>query len=160
MISATLGLALLLTIGQQTSWALHVLPAEILMSLGLGFVFVPLSSTALVGVGEHDAGVASALLNTTQQVGGSLGTALLNTLYAGAVSTYIAGHLHGGQSPRSLQLLAFIHGYHVAFAVGAALLATAAVVIAVLVSARKDDLPAEPLAAPPNRDHASLVAKP
>jgi len=146
MISATAGLALLLTIGQQTAWVTHVLPAEILMSLGLGFVFVPLSSTALVGVGEHDAGVASALLNTTQQVGGSLGTALLNTLYAGAVSTYITTHLHAGQDAHALQLPAFIHGYHVAFAVGAALLAAAAIAVAVLVRARKDDLPAEPAA--------------
>ena len=54
----------------------HVLPPEILVSLGMGMTFVPMSSTALVGVEPKDAGVASALVNTTQQVGGSLGTAL------------------------------------------------------------------------------------
>ena len=53
-------------------------------------MFIPASSTALLGVGHHDAGVASAVLNTSQQIGGSLGTALLNTLFAGAVTAYFA----------------------------------------------------------------------
>ena len=63
-----------------------MLPAEIVVSFGLGLVFVPLSSTALIGVAPHDAGVASALVNATQQVGGSLGTALLNTIAASATA--------------------------------------------------------------------------
>ena len=67
-----------------------MLPAELLMSVGLAGVFIPASSTALIGVGHHDAGVASAVLNTSQQIGGSLGTALLNTLFAGAVTSYLA----------------------------------------------------------------------
>ena len=67
----------------------HVLPGELLMSVGLALVFVPLSSLALTGVDDDDAGVASAVLNSTQQIGGSLGTALLNTFYASAVTAYI-----------------------------------------------------------------------
>ena len=62
----------------------------IVMSIGLAAVFIPAASTALIGVGHHDAGVASAVLNTAQQIGGSLGTALLNTLFAAAVTAYLA----------------------------------------------------------------------
>lgn len=58
-----------------------VLPAMIVMGAGLGLLFVPLSSVALTGVRPADAGVASALLNATQQIGGAVGVALLNTLY-------------------------------------------------------------------------------
>src|SRR5690242_11763346 len=79
---AVVGMLILTTIGQHTAYWSHVLPAELLMSIGLAGVFIPASSTALFGVGSHDAGVASALLNTSQQIGGSLGTALLNTLFA------------------------------------------------------------------------------
>ena len=79
-------------IGVDTAYVTHVLPSEIIMSIGMGFVFVPLASTALIGVGNHDAGVASALVNTTQQIGGSLGTALLNT-----IATIGDGGVHRGE---------------------------------------------------------------
>ena len=70
--------------------------------------------------------MASALLNTAQQVGGSLGTALLNTLFAGAVTAYLADNLREpGATPQQLAPLAFVHGYHVAFFWGAVLLAAA-----------------------------------
>ena len=78
-----------------------MLPAEIVMSLGMGFAFVALSSTALIGVDDRDAGVASALVNTTQQVGGSLGTALLNTIAATATVHYIRDHGAGSAAGRS-----------------------------------------------------------
>ena len=74
-----MGMAGLLWFTQLTatsSFVEHALGAEILTSLGMGLAFVPMSSTALVGVDPSDAGVASALVNTTQQVGSSLGTAL------------------------------------------------------------------------------------
>jgi EmrB/QacA subfamily drug resistance transporter len=138
---ATIGLVYLIALSDQSSWLTHVLPSEILMSVGMALVFVPLSSLALVGVEERDAGVASAMLNTTQQIGGSLGTALLNTLYASAVTSYLATHLPGKGGAQQLQLTAFIHGYRVAFAVGAGLLAVALLTIIVLVNAKKDDVP-------------------
>jgi hypothetical protein len=69
------------------------------MSLGVGFAFVALSSTALSGISARDAGVASALVNTTQQVGGSLGTALLNTIAASVTASYIAAHGAGAAAP-------------------------------------------------------------
>jgi len=115
------------------------------MSLGMAAVFVPASSTALVGIDPHDAGVGSALLNTTQQIGGSLGTALLNTLYAGAVTSYLVAH--AGLNPQAAQADALLHGYRVAFFWGGMLLAAALLVAVVFVNAKKDDLPVDPAAA-------------
>jgi hypothetical protein len=111
------------------------------MSVGLAAVFIPASSTALVGVGAHDAGVASALLNTTQQIGGSLGTALLNTLYASAVTGYLAERVTRPADVARLQPDALVHGYHVAFFWGAVLLAAALAVVVVFINANKDDIP-------------------
>ena len=78
---------LLTQIDQDTAYWSLVLPSELLLSIGMACVFIPASNTALVAVGSHDAGVASAVLNTSQQIGGSLGTALLNTLFAAALVT-------------------------------------------------------------------------
>ena len=133
---STLGLLYLTQISPTTSWVSHVLPAELLMSLGMGLVFVPLASTALIGVSGHDAGVASALVNTTQQIGGSLGTALLNTIYTTAVTGYFASH---ALTP-AVQRAGLVHGYTVAFAWGAALLAAALVVVFVLVRAGRESV--------------------
>ncbi|SNQ51920.1 Puromycin resistance protein pur8 [Frankia canadensis] len=140
---AAVGMALLLSIGIDTGYASHVLPSELLISFGMGLSFVPLSSLALVGVAPHDAGVASALVNTTQQIGGSLGTALLNTVYATAVTNYIADHGTGARALDQSQ----IEGYTTAFLWGAVLIAAAAVVIVVLIRAGRDTTPA-PDAAP------------
>ena len=127
------GLAWLTQIGVATSYWTHVLPPEILMSVGLGLAFPALSSTALVNVRNQDSGVASALVNTAQQVGGSLGTALLNTVAATATATYIAAH--GPVFARA----GLVHGYSVAFAIGAGILAAAAIVSAVLVTAGRQE---------------------
>ncbi len=143
-ISATVGLLLFTLISDTSSWLTHVLPGELLMSVGLGLVFVPLSNLALVGVADHDAGVASAMLNTSQQIGGSLGTALLSTFYASTVTSYLADNVKSPADVPRLTPLAFIEGYHVAFYIGAGLLAAAAVVIIVSINARRDDLPTEP----------------
>ncbi len=94
LLLGAVGLAWFTQIGVHTSYVTHVLPAELMVSIGLGFAFVPFSSTALIGVAPHDAGVASALVNATQQVGGSLGTALLNTVAASATASYLLAH-HG-----------------------------------------------------------------
>jgi len=142
---AVVGMLLLTLIDQDTAYWSHVLPAELLMSIGLAAVFIPASSTALFGVESHDAGVASALLNTSQQIGGSLGTALLNTLFAGAVTAYLSDHVRSPADVKELAPLAFIHGYHVAFFWGAMLLAAGFMVALLVVNARKEDVPAEPL---------------
>jgi EmrB/QacA subfamily drug resistance transporter len=137
LLLAAVGMLWLTRIGVTSSYVTEVLPAEVVISLGLAAVFVPASSTALVGVSEQDSGVASAVLNTAQQVGGSLGLALLSTFYASSVTGYLAEN--PGESPAA----AFVHGYHVAFVWGAGFLALALLLGAVLVSARKDDLPAD-----------------
>jgi len=134
--AAALGLLWLSRITPSTSYLAHVLPAELLMSLGMGTAFVPMSSTALYRVDPHDAGVASATLNTSQQIGGSLGTALLNTLAASATVTYIATHAHTPSNAVAAQ----VHGYSVGFLVGAGFLVVAALSAFFLVNATKEDL--------------------
>ncbi|MBD8606325.1 MFS transporter [Aeromicrobium sp. CFBP 8757] len=142
LVSASIGMLLLTQITADTSYWTHVLPPLLLMSIGMAAVFIPASSTALVGVGSHDAGVASALLNTSQQVGGSLGTALLNTLYAGAVTSYLADNVGSG-SQRQVASDALLSGYHTAFFWGAMMLVLALVTAVTLINAKKDDIPAE-----------------
>ena len=144
LVMAVLGMLLLTQITQDTAYWSHVLPAELLMSIGLAGVFIPASSTALIGVGHHDAGVASAVLNTSQQIGGALGTALLNTLFAGAVTAYFTDHpVTDPSKAKEASNLAFLHGYHVSFFWGAVLLACALVTALVFINARKEDVPTE-----------------
>jgi len=128
---AAVGMALFTQISVHSGYLSHVLPAEIVMSLGMGFAFVALSSTALVGVDERDAGVASALVNTTQQVGGSLGTALLNTIAASATVHYVAGHGAGSLG------VATVHGYTVAFTWGLGALILAAALALLLLTKQR-----------------------
>lgn len=134
------GMLLLTRIGLDTGFWTHVFPAELIISFGIGVVFGPMSNTALVGVADHDAGVASALINTTQQIGGSLGTALLNTIFTSVVAGYIVDHASASTSPAQLQGVAVVHGYTVAFWVSAAVLAVAAVIALVLVKASRAEV--------------------
>jgi EmrB/QacA subfamily drug resistance transporter len=144
LVMAVAGMLWLTTIDQSSAYWSHVLISELLMSFGLAGVFIPASSMALYGVEPHDAGVASAVLNTSQQIGGSLGTALLNTLFAGAVTSYFVAHPPTSAAQgRQILPLAFIHGYHVSFFWGAVMLALALVTAAVMVNARKQDVPTE-----------------
>jgi hypothetical protein len=99
-----------------------VLPAEVIVSLGMGLAFVAMSSTALIGVHPEDAGVASALVNATQQTGGSMGAALINTIATTATASYLVAH---GTSPAA-QAAGAIHGYTTAFTFSAIVLAAAA----------------------------------
>jgi hypothetical protein len=126
-------------VGVDTAFLSHVLPAEIITSLGLGIAFVPLTSTALVGVEPRDAGVASALVNTTQQVGGSLGTALLNTIAATAAANYVARH----GSSTVTEAVGLVHGYTTAFTISAVFLGLSAVAALFLVRARREDVVGE-----------------
>jgi EmrB/QacA subfamily drug resistance transporter len=132
------GLVWFTRLGVDSTYLGLVLPAEVMVSLGMGMAFVPMSSTALVGVEPKHAGVASALVNTTQQVGGSLGTALLNTLAATAATTYLATHAKNAVVARA----AAVHGYTTAFTVSAVLLAAAAVVAGLLVQSSRHQVAA------------------
>ena len=140
---AIAGMLLLLRTTPDSSYVTTVLPAITIMSLGMAAVFIPASSTALVGVGKHDAGVASALLNTSQQVGGSLGLALLSTFAISATASKLTDLAGGGDPTQGMLATAQVAGYHVAYLGGAALMFVALVAAAALISAKKDDLPTE-----------------
>ena len=129
------GLFWLTDLKLDSSYPAMIMPAMILLAHGMGCVFVPLANTALTGVAEHDAGVASAMVNTTQQIGGSLGVALLNTFFTTATATYIGAHISSLGQVKA-EALGAIHGYNVAFMVSAGLLAASAVVIFLFI--RKD----------------------
>jgi predicted MFS family arabinose efflux permease len=143
LVMAIAGMLMLTQIDAHTAYATHVLPAQLLMSVGLAGVFIPASTVALLGAGHHDAGVASAVLNSSQQIGGSLGTGLLNTVFAGAVTSYFAVHLRNPADAKAMTPNALIHGYHVAFLWGAGLLGAALVTALLLINAKKEDVPAD-----------------
>ena len=120
MLAAAAGLAWLTRIGVHSSYAADVLPALLLTSAGLGFVMSPSMNTGTAGVVPSDAGAASAMVNTGQQVGGSIGTSLLNTMAASAAASYLASHLSrrqliGGHPAPALAALAQVHSYTTAF---------------------------------------------
>ncbi|MSW73859.1 MAG: DHA2 family efflux MFS transporter permease subunit [Actinobacteria bacterium] len=135
LVFAGIGLLLLTRITPDTAYASHVLPALLIMSSGMALVFIPLTTTSLHAVGNHDTGVASAMINTSQQIGGSLGTALLNTVAATATTTYIAANQALGDT---VQLFGITHGFTVAFKVSAALLFTGAVVLFFFINIGKE----------------------
>jgi EmrB/QacA subfamily drug resistance transporter len=124
--SAVLGMLWLTQLPADSAYLTHVVPSMLLISLGMGHVFVPLSSTALLGVPNHDAGAASALVNTMQQVGGSLGIAFLNTIATSATTSY--AETHGG-----LTAAATVHGFTSAFAVGVGIMTAALIVVVTLI---------------------------
>jgi EmrB/QacA subfamily drug resistance transporter len=137
---AALGLFLFSTLDIHSSFISIVLPAEIIVSLGMGLSFVAMSSTSLFGVADEDAGVASALVNSTQQTGSSLGAALINTIATSATVSYIAAH---GHSPSALAA-GSIHGYTTAFTFAAIVLACAAAVAFALVRTPKAAVSEQP----------------
>jgi EmrB/QacA subfamily drug resistance transporter len=118
---AAIGLAIFTRLQPNSEYLLHILPAELVVSVGMGTAFVPLNSTALIGVAPSDAGVASAVVNTTQQTGASLGVSLLNTVAATATAGYLASHHAAG----AMQAAA-VHGYTTAFTISAILVGVAA----------------------------------
>jgi EmrB/QacA subfamily drug resistance transporter len=137
LLASAAGLLLLTRITPQTAYVTHVLPSLIIMSSGMALVFIPLTSTSLHAVSNHDSGVASAMVNTSQQIGGSLGTALLNTIAATASTSYIASHQSLGKLAVPFGL---VHGFTQSFKVGALLLTLGAVFLAIFINVGKDSL--------------------
>jgi len=135
LLIAAVGMAILSGVDVHGSYPSHVLPGELLLGLGMGCLFVPAMSTATSGVGPRDAGVASATANTAQQIGASLGVALLNTLAANATSAYLESH-HG---QRYAHVEALVHGYAVATLWASGILVAAAVLAAILINAGKPE---------------------
>ncbi|MDO8645354.1 MAG: MFS transporter [Candidatus Planktophila sp.] len=135
LIASSVGLLFLARITPDTSYVSYVLPALLIMSSGIALVFIPLTSTSLHNVGNHDTGVASAMVNTSQQIGGSLGTALLNTVAATATATFAAANTSLGENA---QAYALTHGFTVAFKFSAAFLFIGAVVLFFFINIGKD----------------------
>ncbi len=122
MILAVLGMLLFARMPVDGSWLADVLPGMVLSSLGMGAVFMPLTLVATTGLRDADQGLASGLFNTSQQVGGALGLAILTTI--------AAGRTHGS-SPAAL-----VHGFHYAFAGAAGFVAVSLVVLLGLLRKR------------------------
>jgi MFS family permease len=137
LIAAGFGLLALSRITPETSYTTHVLPSLLIMSSGMALVFIPLTSTSLHGVSSHDTGVASAMLNTSQQIGGSLGTALLNTVAATAATTFAAANTQLGDK---VMPFAMTHGFTIAFKFSAVLLFIGAVVLFFFINIGKESL--------------------
>jgi MFS family permease len=112
-----------------TDYLSRILPAEVLLGAGIGCVMVPAISLATSGVDPRDAGVASATVNTAQQVGASLGTALLNTLATATTAVYLAA------TPTASRPEALAHGYATAAGYGALILLASAVLAATFITA-------------------------
>ena len=132
---AAIGMLLLSRITPETAYVSHVLPSLFIISSGMALVFIPISTTSLHNVGSHDAGVASAMINTSQQIGGSLGTALLNTIAATATTNYIKTNTSLGAK---VQPFGMVHGFSVAFQVGALMLLIGAIVLIAFINIGKD----------------------
>ena len=124
-------------LGAHTGYVAGVLGPLVLTGVGLGMVIAPSINTGTFGVAPQDAGVASASVTVGQQLGASIGTSLLNTIFASAVTSYIAAHLasaraHGLIGRQALAGLALAHGYDTAFWWTAGILAGGSVAAALL----------------------------
>ncbi|MFD5509945.1 MFS transporter [Streptomyces sp. NPDC127051] len=112
---AATGMLLLTQLEVGSSYPALILPAQLLLGLGMGTAFMPAMSLATHGVNPADAGVASAMVNTSQQVGGAIGTALLNTIAASATTAYLTDHAAeaaaGGPAAKLIQAQAMVEGY-------------------------------------------------
>ncbi len=136
----TLGIIAMILFTRLTpggSYVSQVLPGLIVIGLGMGCIFAPAFGTATLGVGRQEAGIASAMVNTSQQVGGSVGTALLSTLFASSAASYAASHAH----IPGLTNAALVHGYTTAFWCAAGLFG-AGLLVAVLILPTKLPSPA------------------
>jgi EmrB/QacA subfamily drug resistance transporter len=117
MLAASGGAAWLAQLSPHTGYTTGVLGPIILAGIGLGMVIAPAINTGTFGVAPQDAGVASATVTVGQMLGGSVGTSLLNTIFAGAVASYITAHLAAARliGRQALTGLALAHGYDTAF---------------------------------------------
>ena len=131
---ATFGMLLLLTTDANGTYLADVLPGLIPISIGMGLTFVPVTLLATSGVSEADAGLASGLFNTSQQVGGALGLAILSTLAVSRTTNALGGL--PGQPTAVQEGEALVTGFHAAFLGGAVFFAAGIVVMVALLKQR------------------------
>ena len=111
MALGVVGMLLFTQLTPTSSYGTGVLPGLLVIGVGMGCIFAPAFSAGTLGVAPNEAGIASAMVNTSQQVGGSIGTSLLSTIYATAVASYLTTHAHvPGLAPA-----AQVHGDTTAF---------------------------------------------
>ncbi len=132
MVLGLISMLLLTRLTPSSSYAADVLPSLLVLGLGMGLIFAPAFGTATLGVPTNEAGVASAMVNTSQQVGGSVGTSLLSTLYASSAAAYAASHLHTANAAAAAQ----VHGYTTAFWWASGIFAVGLIVAATVFPAR------------------------
>jgi EmrB/QacA subfamily drug resistance transporter len=129
LLMAAVGVGLLTQLTPDASYVTHVLPTELLLGLGLGLAMVPCISTATQNADPDDVGVTSGMTNTSQQIGASVGTALLNTIAASAAAAYLATH----QGTENLNAQATVHGFATASAWAAGIFVLAAIIGGILI---------------------------
>ena len=158
MLIAAVGLAWLTRIGADSSYAADLLGPLLVTGLGMGITVSPSTNTATYRLPPADAGVASAATNTQQQIGQSIGTALLNTLAVSATAHYAATHIPSSPSlARQVQGLAEIHGYTIAFWCAAAIMAGGAITCGTLLRRGRLDQPEEAPTAEPETTRADIA---
>ena len=135
MLAASGGVAWLAQLGSHTGYTTGVLGPLILAGIGVGMVIAPAINTGTFGVAPQDAGVASATVTVGQMLGGSVGTSLLNTIFASAVASYLTAHLAAARiiGHQALTGLALAHGYDTAFWWTAGIFAFGAVIAGALL---------------------------
>jgi predicted MFS family arabinose efflux permease len=150
-LAAVIGLELLTRLTIHSGYSAILVPL-LIVSLGMGLSFVPLTLTAVSGVQPNEAGLASALLNTTQQVGGALGLAILSTIAFDAYKSKLASTLSASPSTISRQAMhvATTHGYTTAFQVAAFIALAGLLISAIVIRAPKE------LGSDKNPVHAAL----
>jgi predicted MFS family arabinose efflux permease len=134
LVLAIVGLLSFLRLTPDSTYVTGLLPGILLTSLGMGFVFVPITLIATSGIPADDAGLASGLFNTSQQIGGALGLALLSTFATNKTTNTLSSLGH--QPTPADQANALVDGFHVAWFGSALLLSVAAVLLLVLVRRR------------------------
>jgi EmrB/QacA subfamily drug resistance transporter len=143
MALGVIGMLLFTQLTPTSSYGTGVLPGLLVIGVGMGCIFAPTFSAATLGVAPNEAGIASAMVNTSQQVGGSIGTSLLSTIYASAVVKYLTNH------PRvpGLALAAQVHGDTTAFWWAAGIFGLGFVLTLVIMPVRCETRPASVRAA-------------
>ena len=167
MLIAAAGMAWLTRIGVHSGYAATVLGPLLVTGAGIGLSMPPSMNTGTFGVAPDDAGVASATLNVGQQLGGSIGTTLLNTIATSAAAGYLASHLSPAiaaspQPGTALQAAAVVHGYTTAFWWTAGMFAAGGIVCGTLL--RRGPLVRQAEAVPPGvkapQHESALPARP
>jgi EmrB/QacA subfamily drug resistance transporter len=149
------GMFYLTGLGPNESYVTSILPALVLSGLGFGLIFAPAIATATFGVPADEAGIASAMVNTSQQVGGSVGVALLSTISASAISDKLSGLT--SKPTVADQLAAEVHGYTTAFYWAGGIFVLAAIcAFGLLLGRVRPPAPGEAVEAEPGAERAAV----